>query len=155
MDAGTVSSWVAAGISLSSVGGAALWSWWNRPVIDWLPSGNLGRNRKPGNWVHLDGSMGNFGDGNAHRVSVWYRRSPRHEPERISTSPLLKPGDSIDFQTHVHLDTLDQSVVWVTWTPAPLRHRSECTHEPLLIEEEFELDDWAQSTVEMFRAIQG
>lgn len=41
-------------------------------------------------------SVSNFGDVDAHRVSVHLQRGD-YEPQIIATHPMLKPGDKLDF----------------------------------------------------------
>lgn len=127
MDLGSVSSWIAAAISLASAGGAVIWSWWNRPKVDWIWDGEVLTPRPDTLQSEIKGRVGNFGDGNAHRVGVWIRLSDRVEPQRITTCALLRPGESVEFEAKMHIAGLDLARVFVTWTPAPIRRRSERT----------------------------
>lgn len=154
MDAGTVSSWVAAAISLSSVGGAAAWSWWSRPQIDWLPAGHLRVRDRGDGWFKVVGSVSNFGDGNAHRVSVWIRRAKRYQPDRLATSPLLKPGEALEFEANLHFDCLHEAEMWMTWTPAPIRRRREHMGHRFSVEKTFPPSDRAHEEIQKRRGSQ-
>jgi hypothetical protein len=53
----------------------------------------------------------------------------------IATHPLLKPGDKLDFELGCGAQHWDNTHVWVTWTPAPIRRHREKTSPRLPISE--------------------
>ncbi|WP_147291882.1 hypothetical protein [Corynebacterium amycolatum] len=154
MDFGTVSSWVAAGISFASVGGAALWSWWNRPLVDWSFTGELSNPSRDGKRLIIYGSCGNFGDGNAHRVSVWIHRDAEYREQKIATSPLLRPGDSLEFETSLRFEDFCNAVVFVQWTPAPIRRRTERRSARFRVASEFEPTPFVDSLLRKHQSSQ-
>lgn len=135
MDLGTISSWVAAGISFTSLAAGALWKWWTRPTVSFLWKGVYRNPSQDKRHLLAGGTVGNYGDGNAHKVSVWIRRGPQYEAQRVAVAPLLCPGDTLEFETSLSIDQLDFAQLWVEWTPAPLRHRTERTTQPELLQE--------------------
>jgi hypothetical protein len=87
------------------------------------------------NWLQGDATVSNFGDGIAHRVAVHIHRGDAPESEVIATSPLMRPGDKLDFMPGCINEHWDTTVVWITWTPPPIRRRRERTSQRLLIAE--------------------
>lgn len=155
MDLGTVSSWVAAAISFASAGGAVLWSWWNRPKVDWLFTGKIVNPSQDRQQLVIRGECGNFGDGNAHRVSVWILRSPAVEAQRIATTPLLRPGETMAFEATMHVGSLDRAEVFARWTPAPIRRRNERTSDSFLARDVFELSSLVVEADQKYRSSLG
>lgn len=133
MDLGTISSWVAAAISFTSLAAGALWKWWTRPTVSFLWKGDYRNPSQDMIRILAAGTVGNYGDGNAHKVSVWIRRGPQYEAQRIAVAPLLRPGETLEFEASLRVDQLDFAQLWVEWTPAPLRHRTERTTQPELL----------------------
>jgi hypothetical protein len=113
---GAVSSWIAAAISAGAFGGTTARAWWYKPMVDWSLTG----------------------DGIAHRVAVHVRRGDAPESQVLKTSPLMESGDTLDFTVGCMNEHWDTTVVWVTWTPPPIRRRRERTSEKLLIAEHLE-----------------
>lgn len=138
-DWGAVSSWVAAGLSITAFGAGTVRAWWNRPQVDWALTGLMKwpNYDRPGfNWLEGIAKVSNFGDGNAHRISVHIHRGTAELSQVIATSPLMKPGDDLEFPIGVGADHWDNTHVWMTWTPPPIRRRRElrpaewCTSRP-------------------------
>jgi len=128
-DWGTYTSWIAAAIAVLTYSATLFRAWWNRPIADWAFTGKLNGPRPESDWLHVEeATVSNFGDGNAHRVSVWLQRAPAATPECIATIPVLKPGDTFELKkSMVRVDHVETAEVWVTWTPPPLRHRKPDT----------------------------
>jgi hypothetical protein len=128
--AGTISSWVAAGIALATVGLSTARAIWNRPIVNWTLVGEM---QTVGSYVRGNGTVSNFGDGDAHRVTVYLSPSAAHpEGEVLARSPLLKPGDSLEIDFNVGELVYDYTSIWVTWTNPPIRrHRQKKSEMPL------------------------
>jgi hypothetical protein len=140
-DWGAVSSWVAAGISVTVFGAGTARAWWNRPQVDWALSGELGwpnYSDPEAKWLQGKLALSNFGDGPAHRVSVHIQRS-HYKAGVLATAPLLKPGDALEFETGVHAEDFKSTHVWATWTAPPIRRRRERTSQRLAISEQVTL----------------
>ncbi|ALC05957.1 hypothetical protein CDES_07760 [Corynebacterium deserti GIMN1.010] len=131
-----------------------LWSWWNRPKVDWLFTGKIANPSQDRQQLVIRGDCGNFGDGNAHRVSVWIQRSSKVESERIATAPLLRPGEAVSFETTMHIAGLDRASVFVRWTPAPIRRRNERTSESYSTRDVFELSPLVVEADQKYRSSQ-
>jgi hypothetical protein len=85
--------------------------------------------------THLrgNGTVSNFGDGDAHRVTVYI--CPTAAPpgyEVLARSPLFKPGDSLEIDINVGELVYDYTSIWVAWTNPPIRrHRQKKVEMPL------------------------
>lgn len=124
MDWGTLSSWIAAGISLASLGGVVGRAWWTRSTVDWEFVGEVNPARSG---MRFAGTVSNFGDGPAHRVSVYLHRASG-ETDRIAFAAFVEPGDSVEWSTVLTFDDIDDGAeLSVGWTPQPIRRRSEVT----------------------------
>lgn len=143
MDWGTISSWIAAAIAVLTYALTVFRSWWNRPQIDWLFTGDLRYPDQRGDWLEVKGTLANVGDGNAHRVTLWVHHNERWTQERLHTVALLRPGDTTDFVCPVHVKNIETTELWVTWTPPPLRRRSEDTSPRRPLVELFRASDLA------------
>ena len=70
-----------------------------------------------------------------------------HTPEERETPPDHRDipahaaSDTLDFTAGVHADGWDTTVIWVTWTPPPIRRRREQTSTRLLIAEHLNQSD--------------
>jgi len=75
--AGTISSRVAAAITLATVGFSTARAIWNRPIVNWTLVGEMQDPSRgsTGSYLRGKGTVSNFGDGDAHRVTV--HTSPR------------------------------------------------------------------------------
>jgi hypothetical protein len=69
------------------------------------------------------------------------RRRGRITPADIAFSPLMQPGDTLDFKVDCVLDDWETTVVWVTWTAPPIRRRRERTSQKFLIAKHLNLSD--------------
>jgi hypothetical protein len=140
-DWGAVSSWVATGISVTVFGAGTVRAMWNRPQVDWALTGEM---RWPGQMTDTrltgKGTVSNFGDGDAHRVTLHVRRGS-YDPDVLCTSPLLKPGDALEFELSVDADSYDATTVWVTWTSPPIRRRREKTSSKMLVHDHMNQTD--------------
>jgi hypothetical protein len=124
-----VSSWVAAAISVAAFVAGIIRAWWNRPEVDWTLTGHMGwpnKSNPAAAWLEGGGVVSNFGDGAAHRVSVHLQRG-NSDSDVVGTTPLLKPGDKLEFAFGVRAEDWDTSHLWMTWTPPPIRRRRELT----------------------------
>jgi hypothetical protein len=152
-DWGAVSSWVAAGISVTAFGAGTGRAIWSRPQVDWALTGDMGW---PGKLTDMtlvgNGKIFNFGDGNAHRVTVHVQRGSC-KPGVLGTSPLLKPGDAIEFDLNVHADDYETSVVWVTWTSPPIRRNREKTSRRIPVRDPFSQSDVMQQRLDNHKKI--
>lgn len=138
-DLGTVSSWVAAAVSIGAFAATAGRAWWYRPHVDWALSGEM--NWPPDRGIPFlsgKGVLSNFGDGNAHRVTVHVQRGNKFNPAVLTTSPLLRPGESVSFDISCPVEMWESAVVWVTWTPPPIRRRRESTSSRFSIADHME-----------------
>ena len=155
-DWGAVSSWVAAALSLGALGVTVGRSWWIRPQVDWSLRGELKwpNYDRPG-FTFMEGQaeFANFGDGPAHRVSVHIKRGHYNE-QVLATSPLVKPGDGIAFTAGCGAGILDDTHVWVTWTPPPIRRRREVSSPRFLLKDHVTLSDIATQKLAEFTAAQ-
>jgi hypothetical protein len=106
--------------------------------VDWSLSGLMKAPQDRPHWLEGAATVSNFGDGIAHRVAVHIRRGDAPEPQVIGTSPLMKPGDTLDFVVGCVNEHWETTVVWITWTPPPIRRRRERTSQRLLIAEHLE-----------------
>lgn len=123
MDWGTLSSWIAAAISLTSLGGVIVRAWWNRSMVDWEFAGEV---RPAQGGLRFAGTVSNFGDGPAHRVVVYVHRPGADRAERIGFAAFVEPGTGVEWSTVLTLDDLDDgATLSVGWTPPPIRRRSE------------------------------
>ena len=144
---GAVSSWVAAAVSVATFGAGTARAWWNRPQVDWALDGKLSwpNSDRPGHtWLEGGGTFTNFGDGPAHRVSVHIHRGDAPQTQMLASASLLRPGEAIQFKFGVMAQHWDDTHVWVTWTPPPIRRRREQTSAKLAIDQHVELTDSAQ-----------
>ncbi|MGD9620611.1 MAG: hypothetical protein AB7G47_10110 [Mycolicibacterium sp.] len=154
-DWGAVSSWVAAGISMATFGAGTIRAWWNRAEVEWALSADLKMGRFGGEstWMEGSGTFLNFGDGPAHRVSVFIHRANTNakKSQLLATSPLVKPGDVVEFDFGVSIEHLDDTHVWVTWTPPPIRRRREVSSPRIALKDHVQLSDNAGQRVESYR----
>lgn len=121
MDWGTLSSWIAAGISFASLGGVVVRAWWTRSTVAWEFAGVV---LPAQTGMRFEGTVSNFGDGPAHRVSVYVHRAGG-EAERIGFAAFVEPGSAVEWSTVLTFDDLDDATLSVGWTPPPIRRRSE------------------------------
>ena len=138
---GAVSSWIAAAISAGAFGATTARAWWYRPMADWSLSGLMKAPEHIPRWLEGQASIANFGDGLAHRVAVHIHRGDAPESQVLKTSPLMRPGDTLNFAVGCMDKHWDTTVVWMTWTPPPIRRRRERTSKRLLIAEHLEQSD--------------
>ncbi|MDO3126502.1 hypothetical protein P5V43_05225 [Mycobacteroides abscessus subsp. bolletii] len=101
--------------------------------------------------LEIAGSLSNFGDGNAHRVTLWLQRARQYDAQALAEVSLLRPGDTTTFQFNVAAEDWSETELWVTWTPPPLRRRSEVTSRRYRAEDVFELTDPAESLIQKAR----
>ena len=106
-----------------------LWSWWNRPVVEWRISGDILNPSQDGESLVIRGEAKNFGDGAAHQVSVCIHRGEDADAEPIGTTTPLAPGETLAFETTLPICFSDHSVVFVEWTPAPIRRHNVRTSD--------------------------
>lgn len=145
-DWGAVSSWVAAGISVTAFGAGTVRAIWNRPQVDWALTGEMkwpNRGSVPDDekgrvWLETLATISNFGDGDAHRVSVHIHRGDAPESQILATHPLLKPGDKLDINVGVLAQHWDNTHIWLTWTSPPIRRHREQSSPRLLVSEHLE-----------------
>lgn len=108
---------------------------WNRPIVNWTLDGEMQTPSTGSIGTHLrgKGTVSNFGDGDAHRVTVYISPKAAHpEGEVLARSPLLKPGDSLEIDINVGELMYDYTSIWVTWTNPPIRrHRQKKSEMPL------------------------
>lgn len=129
---GTISSWVAAAISLATVGFSTARAMWNRSIVDWVLVGEM---QTPvtgsiGSSLRGKAVVSNIGDGDAHRVTVYIGPRAHTDAEVLARSPLLKPGDSLEMNIDVGELVYDHTSIWVTWTYPPIRrHRQKKSPE--------------------------
>jgi hypothetical protein len=157
---GAVSSWIAAAISAGAFGGTTARAWWYKPMVDWSwpdpgwlsqvdqfsgsgqsLSGLMKAPQGRPNWLEGQATIANFGDGIAHRVAVHVRRGDAPQSQVLKTSPLMQSGDTLDFTVGCSNQHWDTTVVWVTWTPPPIRRRRERTSKQFLTAEHLEQSD--------------
>ena len=133
--AGTISSWVAAAITLATVRLSTARAIWNRPIVNWTLVGEMQNPSTVSTDIYLrgKGTVSTFGDGDAHRVTVYIGPRAAHpEGEVLARSPLLKPGDSLEIEFDVGELMYDYTSIWVTWTNPPIRrHRQKKSVMPL------------------------
>lgn len=151
---GAVSSWVAAGISVTAFGAGTVRSIWNRPQVDWALRGEIGwpHYHQPGSfWMEGMASFSNFGDGPAHRVAVHIHRGDAELSQVLASSPLVRPGEAIEFTAGCVPNDWDSTYLWVAWTPPPIRRHRERTSTKLLAPEHLELTRNAEGRLKKFR----
>lgn len=137
MNWATLSAWIGAAVALATAIATAGREWWTRPMADWTVTGDVSQPDGLGpDVVRASLTVWNFGDGNAHRVSVYVRRGERCPPERKATSPLLRPGDSVAVAFGALTADWPSTTIFITWTPPPIRRHKEHTSEPLRVESE-------------------
>ena len=110
-------------------------------MVDWSLSGVMQALHERPSLVQGHATFSNFGDGIAHRVVVRIHRGDAPEHEVIAFSPLMQPGDTLDFKVDCVLDDWETAVVWVTWTAPPIRRRRERTSQKFLIAKHLNLSD--------------
>jgi hypothetical protein len=102
-------------------------------MVDWSLSGLMKAPQQMPYWLEGQATIANFGDGIAHRGTVHVRRGDAPQSQVLKTSPLMQSGDTLDFTVGCMNEQWDTTVVWVTWTPPPIRRRRERTSQKLLI----------------------
>ncbi|MFI6779066.1 hypothetical protein [Nocardia sp. NPDC050412] len=160
-DWGTYSSWGAAGISAGVLGVSVWRDWWHRPLADWSVSGRMvsvsqmpsvSGAFRPNDSYYVFGmaSVVNFGDGDAHRVSVNLRDRPGADVRIIGAASLLRPGERLDVHFAIEVSdwTASLSEMWVTWTPPPIRRRRVQTSHAFRLSLRLERDSDVDEEIE-------
>jgi hypothetical protein len=131
VDWAAVTSWIGAGVALATAILTIGREWWRRPQVDWTISGEVSQpDRLVPHSVEAVCIVSNFGDGNAHRVSVHVQRGDAPRASIEASSPLLRPGDNVKVTFRAAVVDWPDTTVFITWTPPPIRRRKEHTSEP-------------------------
>lgn len=134
MEWGAVSAWVAAAISLTSLG-ATLWlQWWRRPSVEWLLDGHVREAWDSGKRVEgrytVFLQLVNCGDGAAYGVETRRCNGAGFTPFTVFEGGSVAPGEKVEVIMRIHLDHWQTCWVEPAYTSSPTRRHRQLRRGP-------------------------